>query len=71
MVIADKAMPGMSGDQMAVSIKQIAPLTPFVLLTGFGAFLGGEVMPGVDAVASKPITRAGLRDAIGKALKAA
>jgi hypothetical protein len=41
------------------------------LLTGFGSFLNGETMPGVDVVASKPITRAGLRDAIGRALKAA
>ena len=70
-VIADKAMPGMSGDQMAVSIKKMAPAIPFVLLTGFGSFLNGEEMPGVDVVASKPITRAGLRDAIDKALKAA
>jgi DNA-binding NtrC family response regulator len=71
MVIADKAMPGMSGDQMAVSIKKISPATPFVLLTGFGSFLTGDVMPGVDVIASKPISRSGLREAIGKALKAA
>ena len=71
MVIADKAMPGMSGDQMAVSIQQIAPSTPFVLLTGFGAFLSGEELPGVDVIAAKPITRSGLREAIRKALKAA
>jgi PAS domain S-box-containing protein len=70
-VIADKAMPGMSGDQMAVSIKQMSPSMPFVLLTGFGSFLNSEDMPGVDVVASKPITCTGLREAIGKALKAA
>ena len=70
-VIADKAMPGMSGDQMALSIKSIAPSVPFVLLTGFGSFLRGTELPGVDVVASKPITRAGLREAIEKALAAA
>jgi PAS domain S-box-containing protein len=70
-VIADKAMPGMSGDQMALSIKSIAPSVPFVLLTGFGSFLRGTELPGVDVIASKPITRAGLRDAIEKALAAA
>jgi len=71
LVIADKAMPGMSGDQMAVSIKKIDPSTPIVLLTGFGSFLDGDAMPGVDVIASKPITRSGLREAIGKALIAA
>jgi CheY-like chemotaxis protein len=71
MVIADKAMPGMSGDQMALSIKSIAPGVPFVLLTGFGSFLRGTDLPGVDVIASKPITRAGLREAVEKALKAA
>jgi signal transduction histidine kinase len=70
-VIADKAMPGMSGDQMAASMRTITPAIPFVLLTGFGSFLNGEEMAGVDVIASKPITRAGLREAIGKAFKAA
>jgi CheY-like chemotaxis protein len=70
-VIADKAMPGMSGDQMAVLLKKLTPSIPVVLLTGFGAFLNGEAMPCVDVIASKPITRAGLRDAMGRALKTA
>ncbi len=70
-VIADKAMPGMSGDQMAISIKKIAPSVPFVLLTGFGSFLNGDEMPDVDVIASKPITRSGLREVIGKAFRAA
>ena len=71
MVISDKAMPGMSGDQMAISIKQIAPSTPFMLLTGFGSFLSGDVLPGVDVIVAKPITRSGLREAMRKVLKAA
>ncbi len=70
LVIADKAMPGMSGDQMAAAIKQLAPGTPVVLLTGFGSFLAPETMPGVDVLAEKPITLPSLREAIGKAMAA-
>lgn len=38
-VLTDKAMPGMSGDQMASAIKLMKPGTPVILLTGFGQFL--------------------------------
>jgi hypothetical protein len=42
-----------------------------MLLTGFGSFLSGDALPGVDVIIAKPITRSGLREAMKKALKAA
>jgi PAS domain S-box-containing protein len=71
LVLTDKAMPGMSGDQLATSIKQIDRRMPIILLTGFGQFLNPEEYPDVDVVAAKPISIAALRDAISTALKAA
>jgi PAS domain S-box-containing protein len=68
LVITDKAMPGMSGDQMAVAIKQASPKTPIILLTGFGLFLDKKDFPSVDVLASKPIRIPALRDAITSAM---
>jgi|GEM_PF-668779 len=68
-VITDKAMPGMSGDQMAVEIKQISPKMPIVLLSGFNSTGENGKIPGVDVIASKPITMPALREAIRKAMQ--
>lgn len=68
-VVTDKAMPGMSGDQLAVSIKQRAPRTPIILLTGFGQFLDQKKMPFVDVLITKPIDLLAFRHAIATALK--
>jgi CheY-like chemotaxis protein len=67
-VILDRAMPDMSGDKVAVSIKQVRPETPIILLTGFGSMMqaAGEQPPGVDLVVSKPVTILGLREAVAK-----
>lgn len=66
LIITDRAMPDMSGDQLALKAKRIAPHVPVLMLTGFGDFMiaRGEHPVGVDAVISKPITIDGLRDAI-------
>lgn len=71
LVITDKAMPGMSGDQMAVAIKQFAPRMPIVLLSGFNSGGENEEIPGIDVIANKPITLQALREAIIKAMCAA
>ncbi|HEY2341873.1 MAG TPA: ATP-binding protein [Chthoniobacteraceae bacterium] len=71
LVVTDKAMPGMSGDQMALAIKQFAPETPIVLLTGFSQFLETDTIPGIDVLATKPISMPNLRAAIRKAVKTA
>jgi Signal transduction histidine kinase regulating C4-dicarboxylate transport system len=66
LIITDRAMPEMSGDQLAIRAKRIAPHVPILMLTGFGDFMiaRGERPVGVDAVIGKPVSIDGLRDAI-------
>ena len=70
LVITDMAMPGMSGEQLASTLKTLSPRLPIMLLTGFGAFLDPARAPAVDVVASKPITLEELRRSIEAALNA-
>ena len=64
-------MPGMSGDQMAVEIKRFSPKMPVVLLSGFNSTGENEKIPGVNVIASKPITMPALREAIRQAMQTA
>jgi PAS domain S-box-containing protein len=70
LVVTDKAMPRMSGDQMASAIKRVSR-TPVILLTGFGLFHEKSEFPDVDVLASKPIRFPALREAITNAIRAA
>jgi PAS domain S-box-containing protein len=56
-VITDRAMPDMDGIQFADFIKQSAPDTPVIMLTGFGDVMMalGEKPDSVDGVLSKPV----------------
>lgn len=66
LVITDRAMPEMSGDQVALKSKRLAPGVPVLMLTGLGDFMSAtdERPQGVDVVVSKPITIDALRHAI-------
>ena len=66
LVITDRAMPEMSGDQVALRSKRAAPGVPVLMLTGLGDFMSAadERPEGVDVVVSKPITIDTLRHAI-------
>ncbi|MDB6155839.1 MAG: Histidine kinase [Chthoniobacteraceae bacterium] len=66
-VLTDRAMPEMNGEQLAFEIKQRNPKQPVILLTGFGESAGDEPM-GVDLVVSKPFTMNTLRSAISRCL---
>ena len=57
LVITDRAMPRMSGDQLAETIKSQRPDTPVYLMTGFGDAIkdSGERLPNIDAVLGKPV----------------
>ena len=72
-VVTDRAMPEMSGDQMAGFIKHLRPDIPVVLLTGFGTLIEvtGEHPKDIDVVLSKPVTLGALRQTIGNLLHAA
>ena len=70
LVITDQGMPEMNGLQLAAALKQMAPKTPVILLTGYGqAMTADESPPAVDLVVSKPITKSALKDAIAKVMK--
>ncbi|MBI1926084.1 response regulator [Candidatus Poribacteria bacterium] len=68
LVITDRAMPEMSGDQFAAAIKAITPHKLIIMLTGFGQLMNatGELPEGVDVVLTKPIASPALRRAIAK-----
>jgi nitrogen-specific signal transduction histidine kinase len=66
LVITDRAMPGMNGDQLAIAIKEIKPDMPVMLLTGFGDMIDETNSPGVDIVVGKPFTFTVLRDSIAR-----
>jgi len=66
LVLADRSMPEMSGDDLAAAIQRIAPRKPVILLTGFGEIMQsrGERPRGVSFVVSKPPTLSAMREAI-------
>ena len=68
LVITDRAMPELNGDQLALEIKRLNPAMPVILLTGFGELMlnDGEQPPGIDLVVGKPFTMASLKAALGK-----
>jgi signal transduction histidine kinase/CheY-like chemotaxis protein len=68
LVLVDRAMPGMSGDQVAATIKSANPAVPVIMLTGFGSMMDAddEKPAGVDLVLGKPVTINALRTALSK-----
>jgi signal transduction histidine kinase len=66
LVITDRAMPEISGDELAASIKKIRPQEPIIMLTGFADLMDatGETSDSVDLVLSKPARLDDLRRAI-------
>jgi signal transduction histidine kinase len=72
LVITDKAMPGMSGDQLAAAVRMRQPRVPVILLTGFGEPGIGEALPaGIDLVIAKPVNLTTLRQAIARVTSSA
>ena len=69
-VITDRAMPDVSGDQVAEIVKSARRNTPVILLTGFGQMMkdAGECPPGVDMILGKPVTEQELVQAVAKLL---
>jgi signal transduction histidine kinase/ActR/RegA family two-component response regulator len=68
LVVSDRAMPEMSGDQLTEAIKSFSPGTPVIMVTGFADMprdkQNGKASP--DLVLRKPITQASLHEAIAK-----
>jgi CheY-like chemotaxis protein len=70
-VILDRALPDITGDEVAMTIKSRRPDLPIILLSGFGETMKehGEQPEGVDAVLGKPVTNAELMPVIASLLK--
>lgn len=66
LVITDRAMPEVSGDELAASIKELQPHEPVIMLTGFADLINerGDRSDNVDLVLSKPARLDDLRKAI-------
>jgi signal transduction histidine kinase len=73
LVVLDRVMPEMSGEQTARFIKQLNQNIPVIMLTGFGALIEvtGSQPQAVDVVLNKPVTLDNLRRTIDKLLHAA
>ena len=67
-VITDHVMAEMTGEQLAVIIKQRNPKLPVILLTGYGDYSasGKQYSDAIDLVLSKPLSRVALRQTLEK-----
>jgi CheY-like chemotaxis protein len=66
-VIVDYTMPGMSGAQLAVAIKERDPSQPVLMITAYKEALG-ETPKGVDLILGKPFRFEALRAAVASLL---
>ena len=69
-VITDRAMPKMNGDQLAVAIKQIAPREPVILLTAYSS-PQETFSSDIDLLIDKPPSLQKIRQAINRVMAAA
>ena len=66
LVLTDWKMPGMTGDELAATIKRLRPSTPIVLVTGFADLLpplDPQTSP-FDLIIRKPFSRTTLQAAL-------
>jgi PAS domain S-box-containing protein len=70
LVITDRSMPRMNGDQLAAAINGMCPDVPIIMMSGFGDMMKsvGEKPDHVDHVVGKPITLVELREAVAKVM---
>ena len=67
-VLTDRAMPEMGGDQLINKINSIAPDKPIILVTGFGDMMAAaeEVPVGVMSILTKPLQYQQLREVLSQ-----
>ena len=71
-VITDLGMPYVDGREVARRIREEAPETPVILMTGWGMRLRAEndIPAGVDAIVSKPPTIEAINRALARVTSA-
>jgi CheY-like chemotaxis protein len=72
-VITDLGMPYVDGRHVAEAVKKMSPVTPVVMLTGWGQRLmaEGDIPPHVDRVLNKPPKLRDLREALVQCMQSA
>ena len=67
-IITDRAMPAIRGEELASMIRSRVPDKPTIMLTGFGDMMNasGERPENIDVVVSKPTSLNKLAEAIGR-----
>ncbi|MGD0059295.1 MAG: response regulator [Verrucomicrobiia bacterium] len=69
LVLTDRAMPQVNGDQLTEAIKEVDPDMPVILVTGFADTLGDDhKCRRANLMLTKPFSRASLREAVGRAV---
>jgi two-component system cell cycle sensor histidine kinase/response regulator CckA len=68
LVVTDYDMPGMQGNELALSIKRVTPSQPIIMITAFIEEVGGQANP-VDAILGKPFSFQELRQTIATVLQ--
>jgi CheY-like chemotaxis protein len=71
LVITDQTMPGMTGVQLIQAVRRLGLDIPIILCTGLGGSLSPDTGSGLGAceLLVKPIPRAKMAQAVGKALR--
>ncbi len=69
-VITDMTMPGMTGDKLALKLKELRPDVPVILYTGFSEKINEQKNEGsgVDGFMMKPVTKTDLAKMVRKVL---
>ena len=65
-VMTDRAMPEMDGEQLALEVRKLSPKTPIIMVTGFAP---AACCAGVDVIVKKPFTRASLMEALERCVR--
>jgi len=70
LVITDLTMPRIKGTKLAADMRQIRPVIPIILSTGFGGDLDDNMIQaaGLSGPLQKPFTSEALLDAVAAAL---
>ena len=63
-VITDRSMPDMTGEALALAIKQVNPKQPIIMVTGSGH----PIPKGIDLLLQKPFTSKTLTAAVARVL---
>lgn len=65
-VVADYNMPDVDGLEVAAAVKQVAPLTPVILITAYDVGTSETLPAHVDAMMTKPPPLVELRAILGR-----